>query len=144
MSTIINAVNNSSYPVYIAGPILLSSSDLANLSTVGKLLIAAPGANFANIPFFAMCESSAGTGYSGSSTVGFANGSNTNITGSTLFLALAGVTELNSTNIVVNGATVATYTNLNNQATYLFGGSIAAGGTQTVQVWIKYFILPLV
>ncbi len=138
-----NAINNSSYPVNMAGPILLSSSDLINLSTTSKLLIAAPGANLANIPFFIMCESSTGTSYSGGSTVNIVNGSNANITTSTLFLGVAGSSVINGGSVIVSGSTTSTYTILNNQGTYLFGGSMA-GGNQTVQVWIKYFILPLV
>ncbi len=143
MSTIINAINSTSYPVYMAGPILLSSSDLINLSTTAKLLIAAPASGLANIPFFIMCESSTGTAYSGGSTVNIVNGSNTNITTSTLFLGVAGSSVINGGSVIVSGATTATYSNLNGQGTYLFGGTMS-GGNQTVQVWIKYFILPLV
>ncbi len=139
-----NRINNTAYPYYTAGPIFLSQSDLANLSTVGKLLIPAPGANLANIPVLVIAESSTGTAYSGSSSVNIVNGSNSSITTATLFLGVGGTSVVNSSAMNVNGATMAAYTNLNNQGVYLFGGSLVAGGTQTVQVWINYYIKVLV
>ncbi len=128
----------------MAGPILLSQSDLVNLSSVAKLLIPAPGANLANIPVLVVAESSTGTSYPGSSIVNIVNGSNSAITTATLFLGLGGTSVVDSSAMNVNGAANAAYTNLNNQGVYLFGGSITAGGTQTVQVWIHYYIKVLV
>lgn len=147
MSFIINTVNNAPpLPIYIAGPILLSSSDILNLASTPKLLIPAPGSGFANIPFETWNTSSSGTAYSGGGNLALVNGSNVAITPSNnIFIALAGTSLFNSIANNVTGATVATYTNLNNQAIYLFNTNSAyTGGTQTAKIWIKYYIQPLV
>jgi hypothetical protein len=128
----------------MTGPILLSSGDLAALSVTGKLLIPTAGSGLANIPFLVICESSTGTAYAGSSVVNIVNGSNSAITTATLTLGVGGTSVVNSSAMNVNGAANAAYTNLNNQGIYLFGGSLTAGGTQTVQVWIHYYIKVLV
>jgi hypothetical protein len=143
-----NAINSnfpitSRLPVYFIGPIFLSTTDLANLATVSKLCIPAPGSGFANMPFFAIAESSAGTTYSGSDSATFVNGSNTLIAFTTN-LGLSGSSVLNSNSSSITGTSTGDYTVLDNQPIYLLAPSLTGAGSQTCKVWIRYNIIPLV
>lgn len=147
MSTI-NAINNL-YPAFgtppyaLSGPITLSQTDLQNLNTTPKLLVAALGSGYAILPIEYIEESLAGTAYSGGGSYVLVNASGTTLATS-VPLVLNGTAVLSSASVLI-ASTTASYANLNNTGIYLKNtGTALTGGTQTAKVWLRYIIKKLV
>lgn len=144
----INAINNLypalGTPIYQQSPpVLLSQTDLQNLNTVPKLLVAALGSGYAILPIEYIEESLAGTAYSGGGSYALVNASGATLATS-VPLVLNGNALLNSASVLISGATC-TYANLNNTGIYLKNtGTALTGGTQTAKVWLRYMIKKLV